>query len=162
MNWLDIVISVILVVVLFLGLKAGLIKMVVSSAGLVLGIFLAGRFYQILADILTFISSDRVAAVVGYIIILFAVIIISSLVAWFLGKIVSIILLGWLNRLSGAVLGLFIASIFIGAILAVLAKYGGGVEIITDSVLGKWLLNGFPLVLALLPQEFDTIKSFFE
>ena len=40
MNWLDIVIAIILVINLFIGLKAGLIKTVISLAGLILGIFL--------------------------------------------------------------------------------------------------------------------------
>jgi hypothetical protein len=46
MNWLDIIIAIILVINLFVGLKTGLIKMAIPFVGLVLGIFLAGRFYQ--------------------------------------------------------------------------------------------------------------------
>ena len=66
MNWLDIVIAIILVINLIVGLIAGLIKMVISLAGLILGIFLAGHYYQVLAGKLTFISSDRVAGIVAY------------------------------------------------------------------------------------------------
>ncbi len=161
MNWLDIVIAIILVITLFMGLKAGLIKMVISLAGLILAIFLAGHYYQALSDKLTFISSDRTAAIVAYIIILLVVIIVSAIIAWILSKMVSAIMLGWLNRFSGAILGLVIAGIFIGAILAIWAKYGSGGNTISNSLMGSFLLDGFPLVLALLPGEFNTINSFF-
>jgi membrane protein required for colicin V production len=162
MNWLDVVIAIMLVINLFVGLKAGLIKMVISLAGLILGIFLAGRYYQVLADKLTFISSDKVAGIVAYIIILIVVMIVAAIVAWLLSKIVSAIMLGWINHLGGAIFGLIMAGIFVGAILAIWAKYGGGGNIISNSFMGRFLLDKFPLVLALLPGEFNTIRSVFK
>jgi membrane protein required for colicin V production len=162
MNWLDIIIAIILVIGLFFGLKAGLIKAVISLAGLILAIFLAGRFYQGLADKLTFISSDKVAGIVAYIIILVVVMIAAAIIAWLLSKLVSAIMLGWINHLGGAIFGLLIAGIFIGAILAIWARYGSGGDTISNSFLGSFLADKFPLVLALLPGEFDSIRSFFK
>ena len=162
MNWLDIVIVIILVINLFIGLKAGLIQMVISLAGLILGVFLAGNYYQMLANKLTFISSGKAAQIVAYIAILIVVMIVAAIVAWILGKIVSAIMLGWLNQLGGAIFGLIMASIFIGAILAIWAQYGNGGNLISNSFMGKFLLDKFPVVLALLPSEFDTIRSLFK
>jgi membrane protein required for colicin V production len=162
MNWLDIVIIVILAIGVFMGLKTGLIKMVITLAGLILAIFLAGRLYQALADKMTFISSEKAAQILAYIIILVLVMIAAAVVAWLLSKIVSAILLGWLNRLGGAIFGLLIGAIFMGAILAIWAEYGGGTGTISHSWLGKLLVDKFPLVLALLPGEFDSIRSFFK
>ena len=162
MNWLDIVIAIILVINLLVGLKAGLIKMVISLAGLVLAIFLAGRYYLSLAGRLTFISSDRAANVVAYVAILIGVMVVAAIVAWLLSKLASAIMLGWLNHLGGAILGVIMAGFFVGAILAIWAKYGGGGTTINNSFLGAFLVDKFPLVLALLPGEFDTIRSFFK
>jgi membrane protein required for colicin V production len=163
MNWLDIVIAIVLVIGVVMGLKAGLIKMVISLAGLILAIFLAGRFYVALADKLAFISSDQVARIAAYIIIFVVIMIIAAILAWILTKLASAILLGWINRLVGAVIGLIIGAIFCGAILAIWVKYTSmGADVISDSFLGKFLLNTFPLVLALLPGEFDTIRSYFD
>ena len=163
MNWLDIVLAIVLVIGIVMGLKAGLIKMVISFAGLVLAIFLAGRFYVALADKMTIINSVQAARIVAYIIIFILVMLIAAIIAWILTRLASIILLGWLNRLVGAIIGLLVSAIFCGAVLAIWAKYSGsGVSIVSGSALGKFLLSGFPLVLALLPQEFDTIRSFFE
>lgn len=162
MNWLDIIIAIILAISVFVGLKNGLIKMVISLAGLILGVFLAGRLYQSLADKLTFISSEKGAQILAYIIILVLVMLVAAIVAWFLSKMISAIMLGWINHLGGAVFSLLIAAIFMGAILAVWAKYGGGTNLISHSWLGKLLVDKFPLVLGLLPGEFDTIRSFFK
>jgi membrane protein required for colicin V production len=162
MNWLDIVVAIVMLIALFLGLKAGLIKAVISLAGLILGIFLAGRFYQGLADKLTFISSEKAAGIAAYVIILVLVMIAAAIIAWLLSKLISAILLGWINRLGGAIFGLIVAGVFIGAILAIWAKYGGGGETISNSWLSSFLLDKFPLVLALLPGEFDSIRSFFK
>src|ERR1035437_2057742 len=133
MNWLDIVILIMLVISLFIGLKAGLIEMGISLAGLILGMFLAGNYYQMLANRLTFISSGKAAQIVAYIAILIVVMIVAAIVAWILSKIVSALMLGWLNHLGGAIVGLIMASIFIGAILAIWAKYGNGGDIISNS-----------------------------
>jgi membrane protein required for colicin V production len=134
--------------------------MIIFFAGLVLGIFLAGRFYQAFGDKLTFISSSQAASIVAYVIILFAVLAASATLACIFTRIVSAMTLGWANHLAGAVLGLAIAAVFAGALLAIWAKNGGGGSIINSSLLGKFLLGNFPLVLALLPGDFSSIKSF--
>lgn len=163
MNWLDIVLAIVLVIGVVLGVKAGLIKMVVSLAGLILAIFLAGRFYVRLGEAMTFIPTEQAARVVAYVIIFFVVMIIAAIIAWLLTKFVSAILLGWINRLVGGIVGLLVGAIFCGAILAIWVKYTSmGADVISGSAIGKFLLNTFPLVLALLPSEFGTIKSIFK
>ena len=163
MNWLDIVIAIVLVIGIILGVKTGLIKMVISLAGLILAIFLAGRFYVALAGVMNFIPSEQAARVVAYIIIFIVVMIIAAIIAWLLTKFVSAILLGWINRLVGGIVGLLVGAIFCGAILAVWVKYTSmGGDVIGGSALGKFFLHTFPLVLALLPSEFGTIRDFFQ
>lgn len=160
MNWLDMVIAIILVVNLFVGLRTGLIKMVISFLGLVLGTFLAGRYYPAMADRLTFISSDKAAGIAAYVIILILVMVAAAIAAWLLRRMLSMIMLGWLDHVGGAILGLFMAGVFVGAILAIWAKLGVGSSVISSSLLARFLLDKFPIVLALLPGEFGSIRSF--
>jgi membrane protein required for colicin V production len=136
--------------------------MVISLAGLVLGIFLAGHYYLSMAGRLTFISSDKAAGIVAYVVILIVVLVVATIIAWVLSKVASAIMLGWLNHLGGAILGVIMAGFFVGAVLAIWAKYGGGGTTISNSFLGGFLVDKFPVVLALLPGEFDTIRSFFK
>ncbi len=162
MNWLDIIIAIILVINIFTGLRTGLVRTVISFAGLIFGIFLAGRYYHSLAARITFIASEKATDVSAYVIILIIVLIAAMIVAWLVGKVVSATPLGWLDHVGGAVFGLITAGIFVGAILAIWTKYAGGGDIVSNSLLGRFLLDKFPLVLALLPGEFDTVRSFFK
>ena len=161
MNWLDIVIIIVLVVAAFIGIKTGLIKAVLSLAGLILGIFLAGRYYLNLAGIMKSLP-EQAANILSYIIILLAVMIIAAIIAWFLNKLLNAVLLGWVNHLAGGIAGLLLGAIFVGAILAILVKYTGGASIVSGSFLGTLLVERFPLVLSLLPAEFDSIREFFK
>ena len=161
MNWLDIVILVMVAIATFLGLRIGIIKAVLSLAGLIVGIILAGLYYVPLAEQLPFIPQADVAKVVAFAIILIGVMIIASVLAKLLKWAASAVMLGWVNRLGGAAFGLVLGALLCGALLAIWARFLGVAEIISDSSLAVILLDRFPVVLALLPDEFDAIRSFF-
>ncbi len=161
MNWLDIVITVALIIPIFTGLKQGLVKAALSLAGLIVGVILASNFYEQLAGVLGFISNEDIANVAAFIIILVVVMIIANVVAALLKFTAKAVMLGWIDRLGGAVFGFLMGAIFMGAILASLVKFFG-TGLASESWLAGILLDKFPLVLALLPSEFDTIRDFFQ
>ena len=162
MSWLDLVLVVVLAVGAFLGLRMGIIKAVLSLAGLIVGVILAGRFYVPLSEQLPFIPQADVAKVVAFAIILIGVMVIAAVAARFLKWAASAVMLGWVNHLGGAVLGLVLGAIFCGALLAIWVKWLSVGSTITESVVSAFLLEKFPLILALLPGEFDAIRSFFQ
>jgi membrane protein required for colicin V production len=162
MNWLDIVILVIIVVSTLAGLKVGLIKAVLTMAGVIVGVILAGRYYNDLAAHLTFISQPTLAGITAFAIILIAVMVIAAVAASLIKWAVSAMMLGWVNRIGGAVLGFVLGAIFCGALLAIWASFVGESGPVSDSALAGLLLDSFPLVLALLPEEFDSVRSFFQ
>jgi membrane protein required for colicin V production len=162
MNWLDIVIIVIIAVSAFMGLRIGLIKAVLSLVGVIVGVILAGLFYVPLSEQLSFIPHEGAAKVVAFIIILVGIMVIASILAWLLKLAVSLVMLGWVNRAGGAVFGLVLGAIFCSALLAIWAKFVGAETIIGESGLAAVLLHYFPIVLALLPDEFNAVRSFFQ
>ena len=162
MSWLDIVIIIAIALSTFVGLRNGLIKAVLSLAGLIGGIVLAGLYYVPFSERLTFIPQESAAKIVAFIIILVVVMIIARVIASVLTKFASIVLLGWVNRIGGAILGFFLGSFLCGALLAVWIKYLGMADPIAESGLAPILLDRLPMVLALLPDELDTIRSFFQ
>ena len=85
----------------------------------------------------------------------------AAFAAAFLKKVAETILLGWVNRLGGAVLGLILGAIFCGALLAMWVKFQGIGDTILDSALASFLLDKFPIVMGLLPSEFDSVRDFF-
>ena len=162
MNWLDIVIVVIVAVAIFLGLRIGIIKAVLSLAGLIAGIILAGRYYVPLSEQLPFIPQASIAKIAAFAIILIGVMVIASILATLLKWTASVMMLGWVNHLGGAIFGLTIGALLCGALLAIWAKFLGITGVIEESILATILLDRFPVVLALLPSEFDVIRSFFQ
>ena len=162
MNWLDIVILVVVVIPAFLGLRIGIIKAALSLAGLIVGIILAGHYYVPLSEQLTFIPQAGVAEVVAFAIILIGVMIVAGVLARLLKWVVSVVMLGWVNHLGGAVFGLVLGAILCGTLLAIWVNFLGIAEAVSQSSLAIILLDRFPAVLALLPGEFDAIRSFFQ
>ncbi len=163
MSWLvDIILLVLLAIAAFLGLRIGIIKAALSLAGLIVGVILAGRYYLTLAQHLDFIPGDGVAEVIAFIIILLAVVIIAMVLALLLKWATSAIMLGWVDRIGGAIFGLLWGAILCGALLAMWLKYVDVTEAIVESRVAAILLDYFPLVLSLLPQELDAVRSFFQ
>ncbi|MEL7561579.1 CvpA family protein [Dehalogenimonas sp. 4OHTPN] len=162
MNWLDIALLVFLAFQVFSGLSQGLIKALGGLLGLIVGIFLAGRFYESLGgSVFSFISNEDIANAAAFAAVLIVTWIVFSIIAGLLTKLVSVVLLGWVNRLAGAIFGLFMGTLIAGAALAVWAQFFGG-ESLADSTIATFLLDKFPLVLSLLPSQFDSIKEFFQ
>ena len=163
MSWLDLVLVVVLAVGAFLGLRMGIIKAVLSLAGVIVGVVLAGQYYAALADALPFFSETSSAAkIVAFAIILIVVMAIAAVAARFLKWAASAMMLGWVNHLGGPILGLVLGSIFCGALLAIWVKWLGAGDTITESMIAPVLLDKFPMVLGLLPGGFDAIRSFFQ
>ena len=162
MNWLDIVILMAIAIATFLGLRIGIIKAALSLAGLVVGVILAGRYYVPFSQQLSFISQANIAKIAGFVIILIGVMIIAVVLAWLLKWAASVMMLGWVNRLGGAVFGLLLGAIFCSALLAMWVKFVGIDGAIAESALAPILLDRLPMVLALLPREFDAVRSFFQ
>jgi len=162
MSWLDIIILALIVVPTLIGLKLGIIKVTFTVAGMIIGVVLAGRFSGSLAESLTFISDPRWANLAAFAIILIVVMVVASILAGVLKKVTSAALLGWVNRLGGAVLGFIMGFIFCGAILSMWVKFLGIGESISNSALANLLLDNFPIILGLLPAEFDSVRSFFK
>ena len=161
MNWLDIVIIVAIAITTLIGLKIGLIKAVLSLAGLIIGVILARLFYVPLSEQLTFISQPAIAKAIAFAIILIGVMIIAGVLAMALKWLTSVIMLGWVNRLGGAIFGLALGATFCAALLAIWVKFLGIADPIAESGLATLLLDNFPIILALLPGEFDAVRSFF-
>lgn len=164
MNWLDVVIIVSLVIITFTGLSKGFIKTIIPLLGIIIGIVLAGRFYGSVADWLsTWLHSSSQANIAGFAIILVVVVIVALIIASLLSKFLSLLFLGWVDKLGGAVLGFVIGGFIFGAILTLITKYNfPGMEgTIQNSSLASFFVNRFNMVLPFLPKEFDSARQFF-
>jgi len=88
--------------------------------------------------------------------------VIVAMLAKLLKWVASVTMLGWVNHIGGAIFGLVLGTILFSALLAMWIKFLGIQGAIAESSLAAILLDYFPLVLALLPDEFKVISSFFQ
>ncbi len=163
MNWLDITIIVSLAIPAMIGLQRGLTRTLLPLIGVALGIFLAGRYYGPLSDsLLSWLGSPSQSKIVAFVVILVLVIVATMLLASLINKSLSLVFLGWVDRLGGAGFGLATGALLVSASLAVVTKFEflGIQDTVTDSGFAAFFLDRFPMVLALLPEEFDSIRQF--
>ena len=124
MNWLDVVVLVTWAVGLIVGWKLGLFGAVFVTGGAFLGVLLASRFSDDVADLLTeSVSSDTLATVIAYVAILLAVGLATAILRAVVKGVFSKALLGWIDPVGGMTLGLLAGILLAGAFVSVLARY---------------------------------------
>jgi membrane protein required for colicin V production len=141
---------------------AGIVKALFTVAGVIVGVVLAGRFSDSSGGTMSFISNSGTAKVIAFAIILIVVMILSIILAKVVKWALSAVMMGWINRLGGAILGLFLGLVFCGAVLTMWIKFLGFSSVFEHSLLAGFILNGFPIVLGLLPSEFSSVRDFFK
>lgn len=163
MGWLDIVIIVVLVITALIGFKRGLTKTVLPLAGIILGLFLAGRFCGPMAGWLSsWLESPNQSTIVAFAVIFILVTVVALALSSLMNRLLRLMLLGWVDKLGGAVFGLAIGGLIPAILLAVITRsnFSGVEDTVRDSSVAAFLLYQFYFVLGLLPQEFDAMRQF--
>ena len=158
MNWLDAAIVVVILWFTFAAFQAGFIRESVTIVFTVLGIVLAGIFYQDLADdVLLFIDNTTLARIVGFGIIFGSLALAGQMLAMVLKPTVHLLQLGVFDQIAGAAFGLAKAVVFIQIFLIVFITYPnwGLDEEIEKSTIGSKLADGALVVVSILPDEFE-------
>lgn len=122
MTVIDIIIIVLLALAVFKGIKDGLVRQVGGIAGLILGIFLAGRFSAFLAGWMHqwIDASESAVKAVSFAVIIIVVCLCMYLLGRLLEKIIKITTLGWINRLLGVILSVCTVVLLIGAVISLI------------------------------------------
>lgn len=119
---LDFIILLPLVYGLARGIMRGFFKEVIAIFGLLIAFVCAKAFADSLTPVIQswFTWDTGLSRTVAFLFIFFAVTITLNLVAWLITKFLHAIHLGWLNRLGGALMGMFkwafIVSIIINCV----------------------------------------------
>lgn len=118
-NWFDVVLVVAVLFSTVSGLRAGLARVVVGIAAAIAG-FMAGFWcYRIVgAKLQFFISSEHLANLAGFLLILFGVLAAGALLSAILSKLFQWVGLSWFNHFLGGVAGALRGAIVIAALLS--------------------------------------------
>lgn len=108
-SYLDIFFAIPLLWGIVRGLMSGFIRSLSVFVGLILGIYLAHVYASDLSPTISewFTISAKQCLSLSYVIIFIVVMLFVAIAARILDKFVHLILLGWLNKLLGALLGFF-------------------------------------------------------
>jgi len=101
---LDILIIIILILGFLQGLKIGFIRSASGFLGVILGIFLANRFYPELSKNF---GDTRIIRVISFIIIFLLVFFIFKFLGRVISEVFKVLFLSWLDKLVGAFWGIF-------------------------------------------------------
>ena len=158
MNWLDGAIIALIIWLTYSAFQAGFIRETVTIVAAILGIILAGLFYQDLAeDVFVWIDSETLASIVGLVFIFGALVLAGQIVALILKPTVNLLQLGIFDQLAGAAFGFVKAIVFIQIFLILFITYPkwGLDETIDESVFGRVairIVDRAPVIVEMLPE----------
>ncbi len=164
MNWLDAVIVIVIAWFTFAAFRAGIIREVVTVIAFVVGVLAAGFYYDDLAEnVLLFIDDDTAASVAAFVMLFGAVVLGGQLAAILLKQMAGLLSLGWLDHLAGAAFGLLKGLILVEVFLILFTTYPylGLDGTIRGSAIAPLFLEGGPVLLKLLPGEFNSAVEAF-
>jgi membrane protein required for colicin V production len=150
MTWLDIAVVASILLAGAYGFWKGIVRAVVSVAGLLGGLVLAGTYYPHLALAL-WPAGEAWTKVAAFAIILIAILVLAAMVAAFLFRLVHMTPLGIVDRVLGLAAGLLIVGLGWALLLSlVFANVPGAHATLIDSSVAitfiRWLaaIRGLP------------------
>lgn len=141
-SYLDIFFAIPLIWGIVRGLMSGFIRSLSVFVGLILGITLAQTYAADLSPTIQewFTLSARQCLSIAYVTIFVAVMIVVAIIARILDKFLHLILLGWLNKLLGALFGFFKWAIILSFFIMVIEYANSKFEFLSPEKKSESLL----------------------
>jgi uncharacterized membrane protein required for colicin V production len=158
MNWLDIVFIAVVLWLTFAGFQAGFIREIVTLVSALIGVALAGLFYQDLGDtVFSFIGNDELRSIVSFGSIFLGCALAGQALAMVLKPSLRMIQLGIFDQLGGAGFGFLKAVLFVNVFVLVFITYPRWdlYEAIDESFFGALVADHMGFIDRILPAEFD-------
>ena len=115
MNWVDLVILGTVSLLALSGLRSGLLVPVSGVGGLALGVFFAVQYHGELAFALTeHVDGEVLRRVAAFVAIVLGTVIAARVAASMLKKLLSFLVLGWVDRVAGLLAGTALAVVALG------------------------------------------------
>lgn len=165
MNWLDVVIVATFAWLTFSALNTGVIREAINVVSGLLGVLLAGVFYDDLARDVELFTDDVLASkLVAFLMIYAAVAVAGHLAGVLLKHSAQLLTFGALDHSLGAVFGLLKAFILVEVLLIVAVTYPslGLGDAVDGSTLAPFFIEKISVVKAIMPGEFRDAVAIFE
>ena len=164
MNWVSVVIVVVVALLTWRAFRRGFLRELVGLAALILAVPVAGVFYDdMIPKVEPIIDNSLASALASFLAILIGVIVAGQLIGYLLRRSVDVLNLGGADRVAGAAFGLLQGLLLCQVLLVALVNFPEP-DIrthIDESTLATRLLDGAPVVLSILPDQFEQAVDFF-
>ncbi len=158
MNWLDIGISITVVLFAFMGLRRGLVGELFSIVAICGAIIAGVMFYAYAGDLFiqyNLVKSKAIASAGGFIVIMLGVYMAVKLIGRGLRGVIMALHLGWLDKMGGglfgAVKGVIIAFLIISAASLFYLQKG---PLLSNSILLPYINKSFSVLKEIIPGDF--------
>lgn len=157
MNILDIIILICLIPALIQGIIKGFVSQVISIIAIFVGVWASSHFAEMVCQWLSkFITtSGQILEVTAFAVIFIIVFIALILLGKLLEKIIKLVMLGWLNRLLGAVLAIVKWTLILGLVAIAFNAINQTIHLVNPSVFEQSVLYPF------LMKAADVVFPFF-
>lgn len=123
MNIFDWVLFAVFVVGALLGLKWGLVQSVLNFVAVYVAMLVGAQFADgLVARVTDDVQNESVAAAIGYVVIFLGVFIIAQIVGKTIRAMLTVIFLGWVDKLGGVVVGLLLGAILVTGVVTAMAR----------------------------------------
>ena len=161
MNWIDVVVLILWVVIALWGFSMGLIRVTISFVVVVVGLALSSRVAEDVGNIFSGLTdSEGTQTVAGFILIFVGVFIIGAIVSFWMGTLLRYLpVFGPFNRLGGFAVGIVVGLLLLSGVLTAAQKFTDTVDDdIDESVLAAFIADNFDVVIRgvkLVPGDWD-------
>ncbi len=165
LNWLDIVLIAVLLVSTVMSARKGFSREIIGLAAALFAFILGMWFYGLVGSFVApYVSSTRVANLLGFLLVVFGVLICGGLLGWIVNRFLRTVGLSFFDYLLGAVFGLVRGLLVAIALLTAFTAFGPSVDsgMVSSSMLhsriAPTLLDASRAFVAMAPME---LKSSF-
>ena len=161
MNWIDVVVLLVWVVMAAWGFSAGFFGIVIPLVAVIAGLAISSRIAEDVGNMFSGLTDNEGAQAIGGFVLIFVGLFIVAAAANFL---ISAFLrylppVGLVNRVAGVAAGIVIGFLLLSGLLTGVQKYTDRVgESIDQSALGVFLADNFDVVIRgarLIPGDWD-------
>jgi membrane protein required for colicin V production len=165
-NWLDYLLIAILLFSAVMSARKGFSREVIGLAAAFFALVFGMWFYGIAGSFIApYTSSARAANLIGFVLVVVAVLLAGGILGWIVNRFLRTIGLSFFDRLLGAAFGVLRGLLVTMALLTAFMAFGPYVEsettpsAVVHSRIAPYVLNASHLVVAMAPME---LKSGFQ
>jgi membrane protein required for colicin V production len=155
-SWIDLVLVLVIASSVLAGFAAGFARVGVGFAAMIVGMFCGFWFYGIVAEyVIDYVSSRAIANLIGFFVILAAVLVVGAVLGRILAKFFKWVGLSWLDRLLGGVFGVVRGFVIAAAMVTVLLAFSPSPppRSVVDSKVLPYVINVSNVLAAMTPHE---------